>query len=80
MPANAIDEWTVDINLEVGNNFFKTRDTGGAVIYYLKNIEPAPYELFGYSSQYEGVAIVISEILKHKVRAEDEDSELQPVI
>ena len=50
MPAYAIHEWTVDINFEVGNNFFKTRDTGGAVIYYLRDIQPAPYDLFGYSS------------------------------
>ena len=50
MPANCLEDWTVDINLEVGNKFYTTRDVGGAVIYYIRDIEPAPFDLYGYSS------------------------------
>ncbi len=50
MPADAVDDWSVEINLEVGNHFFTDRDNGGTAIYYIRNIEPAPYALFGYST------------------------------
>lgn len=69
-----MDSWICDIKMRIGNDDKTQRGGNGVGIYYLNsfNREDIGKDLFGYSKQYDGFAVILNTILSGRTGNGDE--------
>lgn len=67
--------WEAHLEMQMGNDNTRHIGSGGLVLHYMSTIneEDSIKGIFGYNSPYEGVAVVLNTMKKHRQTKDDED-------
>lgn len=66
--SEGIRNWMVHLDLDLGSNDQQELGSGGLALYYLRSFTPNQNSgLYGYTNKFDGVAVIISSMIKQRV-------------